>query len=215
MNKEIIVLAKSLKHGQFCIAGVDTATGEWVRPVSSNTSNEGAVPITDIIYPNGEEVHMLDKVMIKTTLHRPTISQPENYVYDSKEKWIKTGTSSLKDVILFRGYDEVDKVFYNVNRDVAEIELSGQASLLLLNVKNSHVLIKTFEDGNRKFQLNFEYKSIGYKYFTISDKFVLSCLANKPDGKYFDRDELSVVFSLTDKYEKTGKYYKMVAQIFY
>ena len=59
----------------------------------------------------------------------------------------------------------------------------------------------------QKFQLNFEYNNIEYKYFTVSDRCVLSYLANKPDGKYFYRSELPVVFSLTDKYENTGKYF--------
>lgn len=35
-TKRIACLAASLKHGGFCYAGKDIATGEWVRPVSDD-----------------------------------------------------------------------------------------------------------------------------------------------------------------------------------
>lgn len=38
---------------------------------------------------------------------------------------------------------------------------------------------------------------------------------NKEDGAYNLTDNLCVVISLTDKYNITNKYYKMVAQLFY
>jgi hypothetical protein len=208
-------LAKSTKRNGYCIAGVDTTTGEWIRPISSNITNEGAVPLNDIIYEDGNAVQILDKVKIKLLSHNPTKSQPENYIYDPEVSWRKTGVSSLDKVIAFRGYDEVEKIFYNSSKEVSERELNGQASLLLVNVIDSHIYIKTFEDGNRKTQFNFEYNNIKYSYFKVSDEVIKSALANKPDDRYYQSENLSVVFSLTDKYEKTGKYYKMVAQMFY
>ena len=215
MNKEIVILAKSSKHGEYCIAGVDTTTGEWVRPISLNVVNEGSIPFSDIIYEDGNEVQILDKVKVNILSYAPTISQPENYVYDSKVTWKKTGISSLEEVIAFRGYDRADNIFYNSKKEVAENELSGQPSLLLVNVKNSYIFIKTFEEGKPRIQFNFEYNNIEYKYFKISDEVIKNTLANRPDGSYCSIENLPVVFSLTDKYEKTGKYYKMVAQMFY
>jgi len=215
MHREIVILAKSLKHGEYCIAGVDTTTGEWIRPITSNSAHEGSVPLNDIIFENGNEVQILDKVKINILSHNPTISQPENYIYDSTMTWKKTGVSSVKEVIAFRGYDRVDNIFYNSKKDVSEGELSGQPSLLLVNVKNSYIFIKTFEEGNPRIQFNFEYNNIEYKYLKISDEIIRNALANKFDGSYYRRENLPVVFSLTDKYDKTGKYYKMVAQMFY
>ena len=29
MKKNIIILTKSIKHGGFCVAGIDTDNGEW------------------------------------------------------------------------------------------------------------------------------------------------------------------------------------------
>ena len=35
MKKTIVILAKSIKHQHFCIAGKDLETRQWIRPVSN------------------------------------------------------------------------------------------------------------------------------------------------------------------------------------
>ena len=55
-------MAKSNKHSNYCIAGIDINNREWVRPVSSLTHIERAVPREDATYENGEEVQVLDIV---------------------------------------------------------------------------------------------------------------------------------------------------------
>jgi hypothetical protein len=215
MHKEIIILAKSAKHGEYCIAGVDIKTGEWIRPVSNNMAKEGSVPLIDITYVDGNQVQIFDIVKIKLLKHKPTISQPENYLYDSTKYWEKTGRSNLEELIKQRGYDQVNQIFYNNGKEVSEEELCAQPSLLFLNVKNSYIFIKTFDEGNKKIQFNFKYNNIDYEYFKISDEAIKKEFLNEYDGTHNYRENLPVVFSLTDKYRPTGKYYKMVAQMFY
>ena len=215
MEKEIIILAKSSKHREYCIAGIDTTTGEWIRPISDNIAHEGSVPLCDITYEDGTQVQILDKVKIKLLSHNPTKSQPENYKYDSSVCWYKTGKVTLEELIRSRGYDNPDKIFYNSNKEVSEGEVCGQSSLLFVNVKNSCIFIKTFDDGNRRIQFNFEYNNIRYNYFKISDEVIKNTFLSQHDGSYNHRDNLAVVLSLTDKYDYTGKYYKMVAHMFY
>lgn len=212
MEKEIIVLAKSSKHGEFCIAGIDTSTGEWVRPVSNNPLYEGSVPHDDIRYADGTELQVLDKVKIKFLSHSPSRSQPENYLYDSRCPWEKTDISTIQEVIDSRGYDDNDIIFYNLNHIVTEDEIiEGQPSLLLVRVNRPYIFIKTFE--RKKIKLNFEYNNDNYKYFSISDPVVNREHLYNHDGKYNKGEYLDVVFSLTGKHID-GKYYKMVAQIF-
>lgn len=213
-TKEIVILSKSTKKGGYCVAGIDTTSGKWIRPICNNVADEGAVPISDILYNDGSQMNIFDKVQIELTSKAPTLAQPENWIYNSEIKWKRKGTSSLNEVINFRGYDQPDKVFYNYEKEVTESSLNGTESLLLLSVKNSSIFIKTFNDGHRKLQLNFSYNNSNYRYFKISDVIVNNNFTNYPDGIYDSRDNLSAVFSLTGKYEITGKYYKMVAQMF-
>lgn len=213
MEKEIIVLTKSSKKGGYCIAGVDTTTGEWIRPVSNDTRKEGAVPLTDILYEDGTELQLLDIVKINFIKPKPTKAQPENYLYDDSRYWIKTGSSSIDEVIKFRGYDKINKVFYNNKKELEEEELGSDNSLLLLNVKNSCIFIKTFSDsGDKSIQFNFEYNNQNYIFFKVSDKKILDKYSDKCNGRFDEKEFRRVVFSLTDKFK--GKYYKMVAQLF-
>lgn len=154
MEKEIIILAKSSKHNGFCIAGVDAETGEWVRPISSNEEEEGAVPLTGILYEDGTEIQVLDRVKIKLLEPVPTNVQPENYRYDESYYWVKTGTATIEEVISQRGYDEVDQIFYNYQKEVDESEISGQPSLLLLRVHNAYICVKTFKRKKYNYVLN-------------------------------------------------------------
>lgn len=215
MYKEIIIMTKSSKRGEYCISGIDTTTGNWIRPISNNIFNEGSVPLKDIIYSDGTEVQILDRVRIEMISHAPTKVQPENYIYNGNKKWVKTGSWTLEEVVEFRGYDDAENVFYNNKKDLLENELGEQGSLLFVELKNAYIFIKTFDDGNKKIQLNFEYNNKDYRYFKISDLLILDKFCNREDGIYYRIDNLQAVISLTDKYHLTNKYYKMVAQIFY
>lgn len=212
IQKEIIVLAKSSKHSEYCIAGIDTTTGEWVRPVSDNISSEGAVPLEQITYQDGSELQVLDIVSIQFIKPVPTKSQPENYLYDPDHCWVKTGHATIEEVIQKRGYDDVEEIFYNTDKVVSEEEIDYSPSLLLLRVENPKIYIKTFE--SQKIDLNFKYRNTWYNFFRISDIQIKQQYTDKEDGKYSCGISRIVVLSLTGKYEGSGKYYKMVAHIF-
>ena len=214
MYKEIVILAKSSKHDDYCIAGIDINTGEWIRPISTNKLYEGAVPLKDILYEDGTELQILDKVKIKLLSHKPTLAQPENYIYDATEYWEKTGVMSLNQIIRDRGFDAPRYIFCNSAKELSDDDLDGQGSLLFICAENSRIFIKTFDNGDRRLQFNFYYNGESYNFFKISDENIRTQFASYPDGSYNCKENLPVVFSLTDKYIRTGKYYKMVAQIF-
>lgn len=212
MNKEIIILAKSIKRGDFCIAGVDSTTGEWIRPVSENKLSEGSVPLSDITYSDGSELQVLDRVKINFLSHNPTHVQPENYVYNNEYYWQKTGRSTIDEVISFRRYDNSENLLSNNCKYITEKEIGNGGSLALVNVKNSYICIKTFE--KKKIQLNFDYNGMHYKYFPISDPQIRKRYHDSRDGIYNRFSSLNLVMSLTEKYYIDNNYYKMIAQIF-
>ena len=200
MVKEIIVLAKGNKCGAYCVAGIDVDSGKWIRPVSAGESHDGYVPIQDTIYQDGKEVEILDKVLISLIEHRPTKSQPENYLYDNNYYWVKTGRSTIEQVIKFRGFDETNYIFCNVYKELSESELCNTGSLLTVRVENPKIFIKTFEQ--RKIQLNFAYNRNNYSYLKISDPKIKREYRQHSDGSYHLGNDLIIVFSLTGKYKK-------------
>lgn len=209
MRKDIIVLTKSIKHNGYCVAGIDAHTGEWVRLVSDDHESEGAVPAEMLQYSDGSFVQIYDVISVEIISHVPTLVQPENYLYAGDVKWRKIGVSNLDEVIDLHGYDNPRYVFGNTDVSLpSDWRFTGESSLLLLNVPESNIWIKTFQNGSKTVSLNFTYNNEKYMYMRISQKGFRSL----DDGSYSTGSD-SIVFSLTDRYYYNGKYYKVVAQI--
>ena len=135
MKKTIVIMCKSVKHyPNYCIAGIDTTTGEWIRPISNNVDVEGAVLVRDATYQDGNEVKIFDVVEIEMIEHCPNTAQKENYLYDSECYWEKVGQSSLQEVINFRGFDSNSYIFKNTNSSLTDNEIDG-TSLMLVQIQ--------------------------------------------------------------------------------
>lgn len=210
MTRDIVILAKSNKHSNYCIAGIDINTCEWIRPVSSLTDIERAVPKCDVIYSNGEELNVFDVVRISFLEHIPTAAQNENYLYDETKRWVKVGELSPTDIEVYDESLYVDYIFGNTEKSITERYLTGK-SLLLVKIDDPSVFIKTFE--TKKISFNFHYNGEEYRYISVGDPNVLEAFNSKNDGIYDLGRSCYAVFSLTDKYQYNGKYYKMLASI--
>jgi len=205
MVKEIIILTKSNKHGGYCIAGIDTKNGKWIRLVSSNSASECAVPEEQLQFGDGSVLEILDVIAVDILEYVPSVVQKENYLYDERERWIKLGKATLNEVVCQHGFDDTnDYILYNRGYSVIENEITDGKSLYLLKVKSPSLYINQYN----KTKFNFLYNNNWYFNFSVSD----SNYVNKNTD--FDGKDVVVVFSLTDKFERTGKYYKMVANIF-
>ena len=83
-SRTLVVLAKSIKKGDFCIAGKNIETYDWIRPVKdcpfsgeelcnlSNTTDQ--LKVFDVV-----EMTFIEKV--------PEVYQPENELVDMNVKW--------------------------------------------------------------------------------------------------------------------------------
>lgn len=209
MEKNIIILTKSVKHSGYCIAGIDYETGDWIRLVSSNINTEGAVPEEQLILNNGKYLDVYDIIRVDIIKSVATLVQPENCLYNEQKEWVYNGESNLHEVIDKHGYDNPDFVFINSDRRVeADTVFDGSPSLLLLNIQVGEIFIKTFE--SQKIQINFWYNGIKYQYIKVTQTDLKDFFRGKNDGSY-PLCSHSIVFSLTDKYVD-NRYYKVVAQ---
>ena len=62
----VICLANSYKHYDRCIAGIESTSGQWIRPVSD--LDDGRIPKNDR-FIKAEEITLLDRVDIPSTFH--------------------------------------------------------------------------------------------------------------------------------------------------
>jgi hypothetical protein len=100
MKKDIVILAKSVKRGQYCIAGREIIRrnselhiGDWVRPISNH--DEGAVSSSEARLLDGNLPEYLDIVEIDVVENVKDPTQPENWMI-STETWKKKGAVTKK-----------------------------------------------------------------------------------------------------------------------
>lgn len=216
IKKRIVILAKSAKNNNFCIAGLAN-TGEYIRPISTDETISDAVPREDIIFPDKTELQILDVVEIMfMEKSADNFIQPENFYYDARFFWKKISHINLEKIIKWRGFDNREKIFYNFERSVAPNFIEKQSkreSLLLLPIKNLTIKVENFSDY-KKFYADFEYNGRIYKKFSVGDIAIRKNFENHNAGEYFYKKNAIVFFSLTNPFDATNRCYKMLAQVF-
>lgn len=209
MKKEIIILTKSAKINGFCVAGIDIHNREWIRLVSDDESGEGAVSKDDLTYQNGTQAEIFDLVAVECE-PSPTAAQSENYLYDNRYYWNKIKTMSSGEAFAECPLSNSQFIFENSERSLDDNEITGE-SLVLVEI--DHVIINVVNEyDDKKWKVTFDYNGFEYSNISIGD----ISIRNKYNGygTYMIQGRHKAVFSLTGRYERTGKYYKMLAQLF-
>jgi hypothetical protein len=86
---EIVCLANSRKLSNWCVAGVRTDGGGWVRPVSGGPG--GALSAAQVTLDTGKRAQLLDIIEIEMLRPAPQCHQPENWLIADR-RWRRVGT---------------------------------------------------------------------------------------------------------------------------
>ena len=75
-TKTILCLAASRKHGDYCFAGKDVNTGEWIRPVSNRPDEE--ISFAECTMPTGIQAGLLDilEIPFLKNIEQPAKKKP-------------------------------------------------------------------------------------------------------------------------------------------
>ena len=99
MRKNAIILTKSAKYNNYCVAGVDPENGEWIRFENKNLSG-GAVSEDDMRLDDGTICDILDIVSVEVLDEDAALPyQPENVFINPEVRWTKTGHATWKQVL--------------------------------------------------------------------------------------------------------------------
>jgi hypothetical protein len=93
-TEEIIVLASSRKLGGRCIAGISTASGDWVRPVSNLQNGQLEKYHCEV---RGRWPRPRDIVSFTYEKELDDPAQPENVLIDDEESWQMESVLDLDD----------------------------------------------------------------------------------------------------------------------
>lgn len=203
---QVVILTKSAKHHNYCVAGIDLKTGKWIRLVSDDESTMFALTHDMVKYETGDECEILDIVNVCIKKNVPLSIQTENVLIDDRYYWDYVGRydfNSLQNLAKKSGY-----IFGNRNSYIDKnTALSVKCSLGLYYVEN--IVLSTRENNSgvlrKKISFNFngcrhfDWSMTDYQYFRVDD------------GKISDKGIIVVSIPEDDYY---GNYYKFVAQIF-
>lgn len=210
MKKEIIIFANSVKKHQYCVAGKDIHTKEWIRPVSE--AEEKEITTDQCTCDNSQEpVKLLQVININLSKHDPLENQPENYLISDK-KWSLSSSINREDAesyldkpldLWLDGKSQNDRVEYNL---IKSNEIQITQSLYLIEVKEIHIYWKDRSqwDQNPQRRGMFEYNNIKYD-LAITD----------PNFEQYEEQDLFnkfICISLSGQFN--GSCYKIIASIF-
>lgn len=217
--KDLILLTKSKKHSNYCVAGLDYNTKEWIRIITSDNSIHNAVRPRDIWYKDGKEAQIFDIIRVKIKRKDNNKLQPENYILDEKyyKKYYieKLGIFNKQNILKF--CEDKDYVFFDnyekvTHEDLVKKHIHGIYSLLLIKVDYFIVKVKDFE--KRTLKANFKYNGNWYNNFSITDieftnKYYGEILASNQRKKKFCN--IPIVVSLGELFNQS--HYKLIASV--
>ena len=205
MLKTVIIMTKSVKHGGFCVAGIDIFTGKWIRFV---LDEDRPLYNSDLICKNGGSIQVLDIVNVKLKGHSPTYYQPENYLLDTKYRIERISKCTINSVLKLHPPERKVPLFYNYDRKVSPSEIKNvpekkRYSLALIKPDTAYV----YRDDYGKTRCTFQY--YGHKFSNIA---VTDPNYRAEDFKFKKLTSCLFVMSLGELFE--GYHYKLIAQIF-
>jgi len=220
---EILILAKSKKFNNYCIAGYDTNNQKMVRIISNNPKIHYAVPTEDIIMANTKtEVAILDHVKIKAIKVNPINDNPhqvENWVYDRTEKWKKIKSLAFYEIPT-SSFSTDKYLFFNTKHILNKQDMSsistGLKSLQLIKPSFLEFYVKEYE-GAIKIYANLQWHGEVYKRLSVTDPNCVSIIEemckNMTERCFYIKPTPVLLISLSSIFEHDLCYYKLIASV--
>lgn len=207
MNKRIVILTKSAKFGQLCVAGIDCKTGEWIRLVSDDDTTHGAVSVSDLQFENGRCAGLLDVIEVEVLGNENNQVQPENYIINRKYYVSYVKTITIEEALeLYCGEPEqfiLGNASYYVEEEDAT-ELGRSLSLAVVDALRFEQAVN--DSGQPKTKLSFNYNGYHYSSMSVTDPRFYGVQNGQQYG------QAAVVVSVGTPFR--GRCYKFVAAIY-
>jgi len=217
VTKELILLATSKKYGKYCVAGIDTKTGNWIRLVSHNSDAHYAIDAKDLVLDNGCMAQKLDIVELELTDRAISYFQTENYIIRKNSVWHYKGKSSIAEVSVLHPPNRQEFIFYDTSRKLAKahyarLPLEQIYSLLLITPDKAEVEI-TQREQEKRVTLKLEYRGRTYEALPVTDREFIQLCVNLEPGLYPMHKKGIMLCSVGECFERDQQHYKLVAGI--
>ncbi len=223
---EICCLANSRKHGGKCIAGINLATGQWVRPVAE-TGDGRLSYLQTLLEHTGREPQVLDLIRVPLARTRPAKHQPENILL-APGRWQLAHRAQTREefhqrYLTLHPYLAEEPLLFGSAEDHVPVSrfdnVSAPYSLLLIQPESITWQIGISPRGNRQTRALFRYRQQQYT-LAVTDPLWEAALQSLPPGTYprhtagiTSRHVVWFTLSLGEPMPETGHCFKLVAAV--
>ncbi len=204
MKKQICILTKSLKDYDYCVAGIDIATGKWIRLVTSKDG--GAFPKEVLDDKHFKELNVLE---VEVKEHAPYHVQSENWLINEDAEIKKIGTLTKQQVFSLHPIEKPSMIFGTAGDELQESEIKNlNHSLEMVNVKELHLDTSMKGDGRHHYKVKFQYNGNEYNLALTDPKY------RNEDFDQIRIPSATIIVSIPAvPYGENDLYYKFVAKI--
>ena len=201
-NRNIIIIAKSAKHGAYCVAGIDLASSKLVRLVSNDKTTMYALTSDMIRYNDNKECEVLDVVKVRVISEKPLEIQRENILIDTLTPFQYVRKARPMEILLHGCV--VPSIFGGLSQFIESREEAIAIGYSLIMVKVKDIVLS--ESSSHKLKVSFKYRNqYCYNWSMTDPEFFYHPLG-------FLADRGMIVVSIPED-DFQGKYYKFVAKI--
>ncbi|WP_251496524.1 dual OB domain-containing protein [Otoolea muris] len=206
-NIRMVVLTKSSKYGNNCVAGIDLSNGDWIRLVTEDEASHGAVSDNDLICEGGRSVEVLDVIDVPILGMCNDCVQPENVLLDLDTYIEIKGRMTLDEVLKIHPLERKRNILGNDYGYITEARVNTVGySLIIVEVFDLVITQEENPYGKPKTKAKFIYQGTEYENMSVTDQKFYSIRS----GSKFERAIL--VVSIGTPYN--SRYYKFVSAIF-
>ncbi|HJB46990.1 MAG TPA: hypothetical protein H9713_09840 [Candidatus Mediterraneibacter surreyensis] len=204
---KMVVLTKSAKYGDNCVAGIDLSNGAWVRLVTENEESHGAVSDSALICEDGRSVEVLDVIDAPILKMCDDCIQPENVLLDLDTPIKISGRMTLDEVLKIHPLERKRNILGNDYIYITEARVDSVGySLIMVEVFDLVFTREENTEGKTKLKASFKYQETEYKNMSVTDRKYLKI---QNETRF---EKAILVVSIGTPYN--SRYYKFVSAIF-
>lgn len=221
MEKQLVILAKSRKNKEYCVAGITIGEdgGEYIRLGEGNMCAELG---EDRLTLGGRSIQILDKVTVEVEKLPPAPPQTENYKLRSILSIDGKITQDEFNMILSKIPEEPFIFMDTAPKLVSERPPPTKGSLQFAKVTDVHIhgLFHIYRGwGKYRYKCHFRYNGNEYKDVSVTDPIIENIISNKMRSdkvlNCYLCDEMYIMFSLphpdSEFVKRCSEYYKYAA----
>jgi hypothetical protein len=168
---EMVILTKSSKYKNYCVAGINLKDGSWIRLCSEEPSIAGALSIQNLKASDNTYCDVFDVIEVCIKRKDSSIIQSENFTIDESKPFKKLYKISLKDIIKKHPLEQHKYIFGNQSYKLSYDEAIEQnRSLLMIEVNNLTIDRIKKDNGRIKSKASFFYNGKNYENISITDQ---------------------------------------------